>query len=202
MSETREDELRLLEAVVFAADKAMTATGLLKWFPNRDDVYVTALLKSLQQDYDGRGIQLFDTGGEWSFRTHPDLAAELDLEVEVEKKLSRAAQETLAIIAYHQPLTRAEIENIRGVATGRGTLDLLIEAGWVKPGRRRETPGRPLTWVTTTGFLSHFGLESITDLPGLDDLKSAGLLDRRPAIQSVPVSGELFDEGVEDAQDE
>ena len=117
------------------------------------------------------------------------------MEMELERKLSRAAMETLAIIAYHQPLTRAEIENIRGVATGRGTLDILVESGWVKPGRRRESPGRPLTWVTTSQFLSHFGLESITDLPGIDDLKSAGLLDNRPAIQTVPMSGELFDAG-------
>jgi segregation and condensation protein B len=190
----RKYELNLLEAVIFASGKGMTVETLRKWFPNKDEGHIHSLLKSLQQEYEGRGIRLYETGGEWSFRTSPDLAAELDLEVEVERKLSRAAQETLAIIAYHQPLTRAEIENIRGVATGKGTLDLLIEAGWVKPGRRRETPGRPLTWVTTTGFLSHFGLESVTDLPGLDDLKSAGLLDRRPAVQTVPMSGELFDE--------
>lgn len=193
MRENRQDDLRILEALIFAADKPMTVQSMEKWLPNAGEGYILDLLKSLRQDYDGRGIQLCDHGGEWSFRTHPDLAAELDMEVEVERKLSRAAMETLAIIAYHQPLTRAEIENIRGVATGRGTLDLLMEAGWVKPGRRRETPGRPLTWVTTTTFLGHFGLESITDLPGLDDLKSAGLLDRRPAVQTVPVSGELFD---------
>ena len=106
--------------------------------------------------------------------------------------MSRAALETMAIIAYHQPVTRAEIENIRGVATNRGTLDVLIEAGWVKPGRRRETPGRPLTWQTTTAFLDHFALSSIMDLPGLDDLKASGLLDRRPAIETLPESKDLF----------
>jgi segregation and condensation protein B len=145
---------------------------------------------------------LNDHGGEWAFRTANDLGERLDMEVAVDRKLSRAAMETLSIIAYHQPMTRAEIENIRGVATGKGTLDLLIEAGWIKPGRRRETPGRPLTWITTSGFLSHFGLEGVTDLPGLDDLKSAGLLDRRPAVQTVPVSGELFDVDEEEAQNE
>ena len=106
--------------------------------------------------------------------------------------MSKAALETLAIVAYHQPVTRAEIENIRGVATHRGTLDALIEAGWVKPGRRRETPGRPLTWVTTTDFLDQFSLSSIMDLPGLDDLKASGLLDRRPAIDTLPAANDLF----------
>ncbi len=167
---------------------------MVKWFPNTDEVEIHATLKSLKQDYEGRGMELHDHGGYWSFRTADDLGAALNMEVEVERKLSRAAMETLAIIAYHQPLTRAEIENIRGVATGRGTLDILIESGWVKPGRRRETPGRPLTWVTTSQFLSHFNLETITDLPGIDDLKSAGLLDRKPAVQVAPLSGELFDE--------
>ena len=108
----------------------------------------------------------------------------------------------MAIIAYHQPLTRAEIENIRGVSTNRGTLDTLIEHGWVKPGRRRETPGRPLTWVTTSAFLDQFSLETITDLPGLDDLKAAGLLDRRPAIETIPTTDEMFDNDDEHATDE
>ena len=186
----KQNNIKILEALIFASDKPLSVADMMKWFSRLGEGEVMELLKSLRQDYDGRGIELREHGGEWSFRTNPTLAAELDMEVEVERKLSRAAQETLAIIAYHQPLTRAEIENIRGVATGKGTLDLLMEAGWVKPGRRRETPGRPLTWVTTTGFLSHFGLESVTDLPGLDDLKSAGLLDRRPAVQTVPMSGE------------
>lgn len=194
----RQDDLRLLEAVIFAAEKPMQVSDLATWFPDTGEEGIAALLKSLRQDYEGRGITLSDNGGYWSFRTAADLGERLNMEVEVERKLSRAAMETLAIIAYHQPLTRAEIENIRGVATGKGTLDILVESGWVKPGRRREAPGRPLTWVTTSGFLSHFGLESITDLPGVDDLKSAGLLDRRPAVQTVPLSGELFDEDEEE----
>lgn len=194
------NDIRLLEAIIFASDKPLQVSDMMQWFPTIQDVEIHASLKSLKQDYAGRGMELHDNGGFWSFKTAADLGESLNMEVEVERKLSRAAMETLAIIAYHQPLTRAEIENIRGVATGRGTLDILIESGWVKPGRRRETPGRPLTWVTTSGFLSHFGLETVTDLPGIDDLKSAGLLDRRPAVQTVPLSGELFDEDDEDAQ--
>lgn len=193
-------DIRLLEALIFAADKPMRAADMAPWFPMRDERYIQELLKTVKQVYQGRGVILGEHDGHWAFRTAADLGGRLARDVEVERKLSRAAMETLAIIAYHQPMTRAEIENIRGVATGRGTLDLLIEAGWVKPGRRRETPGRPLTWVTTSAFLAHFGLESITDLPGLDDLKSAGLLDRRPAVQTVPLSGELFDEDQEDGQ--
>ncbi len=193
--ENKQDNLRLLEAIIFSATKPMQIVDMMQWFPNLRETDIADLLKTLRQDYDGRGLELSDNGGYWSFRTTSDLGEKLNMEVEVDRKLSRAAMETLAIIAYHQPLTRAEIENIRGVATGKGTLDILTESGWVKPGRRRETPGRPLTWVTTSGFLSHFGLESITDLPGIDDLKSAGLLDRRPAVQTLPASGELFEEG-------
>jgi segregation and condensation protein B len=198
----RQNDLRLLEALIFASDKPLLASAMIQWFDGYDEAQITDLLKTLRQDYEGRGVELCDNGGYWSFKTAADLGEALNMEVEVERKLSRAAAETLAIIAYHQPLTRAEIENIRGVATGRGTLDILVESGWVKPGRRRESPGRPLTWVTTAGFLSQFGLETITDLPGLDDLKSAGLLDRRPAVQTVPMSGELFDGDEEDGQDE
>jgi segregation and condensation protein B len=188
------DDIRLLEALIFASDKPMQVSDMHKWFPNLSEGELTELLNRLKQDYEGRGITLYNNGGLWSFKTAADLGEHLNMTVEVERKLSRAAQETLAIIAYHQPLTRAEIENIRGVATGRGTLDILIEAGWIKPGRRRESPGRPLTWITSSAFLMHFGLETITDLPGLDDLKAAGLLDRRPAVQTLPSSGELFDD--------
>jgi segregation and condensation protein B len=147
---------------------------------------------ALQDHYKDRGVNLIDMDGSWAFRTAPDLGGALKMEQEVSRKLSRAAMETLSIIAYHQPVTRAEVENIRGVATHRGTLDALIEAGWVKPGRRRETPGRPLTWVTTTDFLDQFALSSIMDLPGLDDLKASGLLDRRPAIDTLPAANDLF----------
>lgn len=190
------DIIRLLEALIFASNKPLQVADMMKWFEGQgvNEETLQDTLKTLRQDYEGRGITLHDNGGFWSFKTAVDLGEQLNMEVEVERKLSRAAMETLAIVAYHQPLTRAEIENIRGVATGKGTLDILIESGWVKPGRRRETPGRPLTWVTTSGFLSHFGLETITDLPGVDELKSAGLLDRRPAIQTVP----LFEEDESD----
>jgi segregation and condensation protein B len=197
MSTNDAELIKCLEAVIFSSEKPLQASDMNKWLPNLDEATILKLLNALKQDYVGRGIELCDNGGYWSFKTAPELSDLLQTEIEVERKLSRAAMETLAIIAYHQPLTRAEIENIRGVATGRGTLDILIESAWVKPGRRRETPGRPLTWVTTSGFLAHFNLESITDLPGIDDLKSAGLLDRRPSIETLPSSGELFDESDE-----
>ena len=148
-------------------------------------VDIGRLLAELKQDYAGRGIDLVRTAGRWSFRTAPDLAEKLRVDAEVQRKLSRATVETLAIIAYHQPVTRAEIESIRGVATSKGTLDILMEAGWVRPGKRRESPGRPLTWITTDGFLDHFGLESLRDLPNLEDLKASGLLDSRPVLTSI-----------------
>ncbi len=183
--------LRLLEAILFAAAEPLSPQALHERMPDGADV--GGLLMELQKHYEGRGVALLETGGLWAFRTAPDLSDALNMQREVEKKMSRAALETLAIIAYHQPVTRAEIENIRGVATGKGTLDALMEMGWIKPGRRREAPGRPLTWVTTDSFLSHFGLESVLDLPGLDDLKASGMLDRRPAIDTLPQTGELFD---------
>jgi segregation and condensation protein B len=128
---------------------------------------------------------LVERDGAWAFRTAADLADQLRVERASVRKLSRAAVETLAVIAYHQPVSRAEIETIRGVATARGTLDVLIEATWIKPGPRRETPGRPGTWITTDTFLDHFGLTGLTDLPGIEELKIAGLLDKRPAIQTL-----------------
>ncbi|MCF8495973.1 MAG: SMC-Scp complex subunit ScpB [Alphaproteobacteria bacterium] len=182
--------IRLLEALLFAAAEPLSVKDLHERLPEGTDI--GAALMALQGYYEGRGVVLNEIDGKWAFRTAPDLGDALKLEREASKKPSRAALETLAIVAYHQPVTRAEIENIRGVATHRGTLDFLIEAGWVKPGRRRETPGKPLTWVTTTSFLDQFCLESIMDLPGLDDLKASGLLDRRPAIEVIPSSGDLF----------
>ncbi len=175
---------RIVEALLFAAVEPMSTKELHARTPEGADV--GAALMELQKHYQERGVNLVNIEGQWAFRTASDLADALILEKEEAKKLSRAAMETLAIIAYHQPVTRAEIENIRGVSTHRGQLDALIEAGWVKPGRRRETPGRPLTWMTTPGFLDQFSLESIMDLPGLDDLKASGLLDRRPAIEAIP----------------
>lgn len=199
------DIKRTVEALLFASAVPLSTRDLHEHTPEGADV--GAVLMALKDEYAERGVNLVELDGKWAFRTAPDLADALALDKEVTKKLSRAALETLAIIAYHQPVTRAEIENIRGVATHRGTLDLLIEAGWVKPGRRRETPGRPLTWVSTTDFLDQFSLESIMDLPGLDDLKASGLLDRRPAIEAIPGSGDLFAgqeelEGVEEGADD
>ena len=186
---------RLLEAILFASAAPLSVDDMHERLPEGADV--GAALMALKHIYKGRGVELVEIDRCWAFRTAADLAEALSVERTVEKKMSSAALETLAIIAYHQPVTRAEIENIRGVSTNRGTLDLLIDAGWVKPGRRRETPGRPLTWLTTTGFLDHFALESLIDLPGLDDLKVSGLLDRRPAIDALG-HGDLFGEEAEE----
>ena len=168
------DPLRALEAALFAAEAPMTpaelhaATGL-------DGL--PAALVALQALYDGHGIELVERGGRWHFQTAPDLAHILRRERSEPRKLSRAGIETLAIIAYHEPVSRAEIEAIRGVQISKGTLDALLEAGWVRPAGRREAPGRPLTFATTPAFLDHFGLASRRDLPGIEDLKAAGLLD-------------------------
>jgi segregation and condensation protein B len=174
------DRLRLLEALLFAAPTPLSDDDLARRLGESADV--AALLGELATLYAERGVNLVRLAGGWTFRTAPDLAASLQSERVVSRKLSRAAVETLAIVAYHQPVTRAEIEAIRGVALARGTLDRLMEAGWVRPRGRRETPGRPLNWTTTPEFLAHFGLDSLTELPGIDELRSAGLLDIGPAV--------------------
>jgi segregation and condensation protein B len=174
------EHLRLLEAILFAAVEPLDAATIAARLPN--DADIDALLVDITNMYAGRGVNVIKVGGKWTLRTAPDLAEKLKIERVAQRRLSRAGHETLSIIAYHQPLTRAEIESIRGVAVNRGTLDVLLEVGWIKPGRRRNTPGRPTTWVTTEAFLSHFGLESLQDLPGVKELKAAGLLDTRPAI--------------------
>ena len=191
------EAIRVLEALLFASADPLSPQVMLERLPEGADLNV--LLPQLKEQYAGRGIELTEIGGQWALRTAEDVGDFLVVEKEVSKKMSRAALETMAIVAYHQPITRAEIENIRGVATHKGTLDTLMEMGWIKPGRRRETPGRPLTWVTTNDFLDHFQLETIVDLPGLDDLKASGLLDRRPAIETIPDTGDLFDSGDVDA---
>ncbi len=188
------DITRVIEAILFASADPLSVEDLYARLPDGADL--GDALSQLQATYKGRGIELVQIDRCWAFRTAPDLSEALTAERTVEKKMSSAALETLAIIAYHQPVTRAEIENIRGVSTSRGTLDLLIDAGWVKPGRRRETPGRPLTWITTTAFLDHFALENLVDLPGLDDLKASGLLDSRPAIDALG-HGDLFGDQIE-----
>jgi segregation and condensation protein B len=169
-----DDLVRAVEAVLFAAEAPLTPDTIAAHVGEGD---VAAALITLQRDYAGRGIELVERGGAWHFQTAADLAHLLRRDREEPRKLSRAGTETLAIIAYHEPVTRAEIEAIRGVQISRGTLDVLMEAGWVRPAGRREIPGRPLTYATTAGFLSHFGLASRRDLPGIDDLRAAGLLD-------------------------
>jgi segregation and condensation protein B len=184
--EARPDELRHLEALLFAASEPLDEKVLGERLPEGTDVH--AALRRLQMEYAPRGVNLVHVGKNWAFRTANDLSWLLTREAVEPKKLSRAAVETLAIIAYHQPVTRAEIEEIRGVAAAKGTLDVLLETGWIKPRGRRKAPGRPLTYGTTDIFLSHFGLEALADLPGLDELKGAGLLDGRiPAGFSVPM---------------
>lgn len=170
-----DDDLRRLEAVLFAADKPLSRDEIAAYMPDGADV--RALLGALAGIYAGRGVELVERGGKWHFQTAADLGHILRREREENRKLSRAAIETLAIIAYHEPVTRAQIEEIRGVAISKGTVDVLMEAGWVRPAGRREVPGRPLLYATTQGFLAHFGLENRRDLPGLADLKAAGLLD-------------------------
>jgi segregation and condensation protein B len=169
------DDLRAVEAVLFAAAEPMSADDIAEHVG--EGVAVKAALAELEGHYAGRGINLVERGGKWHFQTAADLAHLLRRERDESRRLSRAAVETLAIIAYHEPVSRAEIEAIRGVQISKGTLDVLMEAGWVRPAGRREVPGRPLTYATTTAFLAHFGLESRRDLPGIDDLKAAGLLD-------------------------
>jgi segregation and condensation protein B len=182
----RAEELRILEAVLFAADEPLDEKALAGRLPADADVH--ALLLQLQQEYASRGVNLVRVGGKWSLRTAGDLAWILTRETVVTKKLSRAAIETLAIVAYHQPVTRAEIEEIRGVTTSKGTLDVLLETGWIRLRGRRKAPGRPVTYGTTEAFMSHFGLDALTDLPGIDELKGAGLIDKSlPAGFSVPV---------------
>jgi segregation and condensation protein B len=175
----RAPQLRLVEALLFAATAPLDEAVLARHLDEEADVGV--LLHELTENYAGRGVNLVRLAGGWVFRTAPDLAAKLRIERPVVRKLSRAALETLAVIAYHQPVTRAEIEEIRGVALGKGTIDALMEAGWVRPRGRRASPGRPLLWVTTSNFLVHFGLDSLNELPGIDELRAAGLLDLAPA---------------------
>lgn len=191
MTPEQTEHMKVLEAMLFASAQPLTPQAMLERLPGDADLNI--LLPELRGHYEERGVQLVEINGAFAFRTSSAVAPALTIEKNVERRLSRAALETMAVIAYHQPITRAEIENIRGVATHKGTIDQLLEMGWVKPGKRRETPGRPLTWLSTNVFLDHFGLGSVMELPGLEDLKAAGLLDRRPAIDTVPDSRDLFD---------
>jgi segregation and condensation protein B len=182
----RAEELRILEALLFAAEEPLDEKVLAARLPAGIDV--RALLVRLQKDYEPRGVNLVRVGGKWSLRTASDLAWLLTRESVVTRKLSRAAVETLSIVAYHQPVTRAEIEEIRGVTTSKGTLDVLLETGWIRLRGRRKAPGRPVTYGTTETFLSHFGLDVLADLPGLDELKGAGLVEQSIAAgPTIPV---------------
>ena len=211
-SEVVERRLRILEAVLFAAKEPLNAAQLLAYV--EDMSQLSECLVMLTERYAGRGVNLVKRGDRWAFRTAEDLGFLLRREEEETRPLSRASLETLAIIAYHQPATRAEIEEIRGVATGKGTLDILMEANWIRMRGRRRTPGRPVTYGTTEAFLDHFGLEGLTDLPGMDELKGAGLLSSRlpPSLQiPLPFDGALRededpldpdDAGVDEPDDE
>lgn len=189
MIDPSEDLSRAVEAALFAATEPMSVAEIAAHVGV--DADVKGALADLVSRYDGRGINLVERGGRWHFQTAPDLAHILRREREEARKLSRAGIETLAIIAYHEPVSRAEIEAIRGVQISKGTLDVLMEAGWVRPAGRRDVPGRPLTYATTPAFLAHFGLETRRDLPGIDDLKAAGLLDPVDlAFESLEMQGD------------
>jgi segregation and condensation protein B len=197
------EQERMVEAVLFASRAPMTARAIAERLPAGSDV--PEALAALRRRYDGRGVQLVRVGEAWAFRTAADLGFLMSREAVETRRLSRAAVETLAIVAYHQPVTRAEIEEIRGVSLSGGTLDQLVELGWVRLGRRRLTPGRPMTFVVTQAFLDHFGLESERDLPGVAELRAAGLLDNRPAADPLPGLGtpeEAADEVGDRAQDD
>ena len=196
------EQERMVEAVLFASRAPLSTREIAERLPQGADV--PEALAGLRRRYEERGVRLVRVGEGWAFRTAADLGFLMSREVVETRKLSRAAIETLAIVAYHQPVTRAEIEEIRGVSVSAGTLDLLIELDWVKTGRRRMTPGRPMTFVVTEGFLDHFGLESDRDLPGVAELRASGLLDNRPGADGVPGPGvpEPESDAPEVAQDE
>lgn len=185
-AEVSERHLRIIEALLFASSEPLGAAELRPYLGEGADA--DALLELLAERYGGRGVNLVRRAGKWAFRTAEDLQFLLRREQTDTRPLSRAALETLSIIAYHQPATRAEVEEVRGVATGKGTMDLLLEAGWIRMRGRRRTPGRPVTYGTTDAFLDHFGLESLADLPGLEELKGAGLLSNRlPSNLQIPL---------------
>ena len=191
-STDRREKLRIVEALLFAASEPLDEVALAQHFVEGEDMI--ALLEELQSLYAARGVNLVKVAGKWAFRTADDLSFLLEKQAVEQRRLSRAALETLAIIAYHQPVTRAEIEEIRGVSTSSGTLDILLETGWIKLRGRRRAPGRPVTYGTTASFLEHFGFDQIQDLPGLNELKGAGLLDSNlPPGFSMPNPNDALD---------
>jgi len=188
------EQERMVEAILFASTQPVTLAELIARMPHGCDP--AEALVYLRKRYEGRGVHLVRVGDAYAFRTAADLGHLMQKETVEQRKLSRAAIETLAIVAYHQPVTRAEIEEIRGVAVSRGTVDQLLELEWIRFGRRRMTPGRPVTFVVTEQFLDHFGLESARDLPGLKDLRAAGLLDNRPLPGAIQSPDEEEDESL------
>lgn len=190
------ESVRLVEALLFASAKPLDRGSLQSRIPENIDINL--VLENIEKVYSTRGVNLYDIGNSVAFRTASDLAESLRMTVAVKRKLSSAAVETMAIIAYHQPVTRGDIEAIRGVTVSKGTLDTLLEAGWIRPRGRRKIPGRPLQWGTTSGFLDHFGIENIQDLPGLEELKAAGLLEKRQSLTSLILPDDLLDEDEED----
>lgn len=195
------EQERMVEAILFATAEPVTVRELQGRMPHGCDA--AEALAHLRKRYEGRGVRVVKVGDAWAVRTAPDLGFLMQKETIETRKLSRAAIETLAIVAYHQPTTRAEIEEIRGVSVSRGTIDQLLELEWIRFGRRRMTPGRPVTYVVTQGFLDHFGLEGARDLPGLKELRAAGLLESRPAPDAPVELGGEDDEDLDNgAQDE
>lgn len=206
--QTGPDEVeRGLEATLFAAEEPLTVDEIAGHLGDLEKSVIRDALKALQAHYSDRGVQLVERGKRWHFETAPDMAHLLRREKEQVRRLSRAATEVLAIIAYHEPVSRAEIESIRGVQTSTGTLDVLMEAGWIKLAGRREVPGRPVIYATTNEFLDHFGLESRRDLPGMEELKATGLLDPvddafEEAMEQAGSDEEEAEEAAPDAEDE
>ncbi|MBD3625163.1 MAG: SMC-Scp complex subunit ScpB [Rhodobacteraceae bacterium] len=197
------EQERMVEAILFAAQKPQTIREIADRMPQGSAPQEA--IEYLRKRYDGRGVRLVRIGDAFAFRTASDLGFLMSRETEETRKLSRAAIETLAIIAYHQPVTRAEIEEIRGVSVSRGTIDLLLELEWIRLGRRRQTPGRPVTFTVTPEFLDHFGLESAKDLPGIKELREAGLLESRPmpgSMRGADDTGDSADEEGPDDQDD
>ena len=191
-----ERDIKIIEAILFASSEPVSEDDLREKITNKNNF--NEYLINIQKFYEVRGINLIKTGSKWSFRTSSDLIDDLTIFKQQKKKLSRAALETLAIIAYHQPITRSEIENIRGVQMGRGSIDHLLEIGWIKPGARKNIPGKPTLWSTTDIFLEHFGLENLSNLPNKDELKASGFLDKRAAIAAT--ISDLANKVTEDAE--
>lgn len=194
-------DLKIIEAILFASGEPVSENDLKDKIINKDKFKI--YLDQLDTFYKNRGINLIKTGSKWSFITAPNISDDLTIFKQQKRKISRAALETLAIIAYHQPITRSEIENIRGVQMGRGSIDHLMEIGWIKPGIRKSIPGKPNLWSTTDLFLDHFGLENIANLPNKDELKANGFLDKRPSIATISdlASDDIFEKDL-DLQEE